>query len=66
MWRQKDAAASVGARRFWPRGSEANRAVVGAQLVGLPPPGIIFAPGRGPAVLLRLHTADYIRLASPV
>jgi hypothetical protein len=57
---------ALGAWRVGPRGSEANRAVIGAQLVGLPPPGIIFAPGRGPAVLVGLHTADHIRLASPV
>jgi hypothetical protein len=30
------------------------------------PPRVIFAPGRRPAVLVRLHTADHIRLASPV
>jgi hypothetical protein len=32
----------------------------------MPPPGIIFAPRGRPAVLLRLHTADQIRLASPM
>lgn len=40
--------------------------MIGAQLVSMPPPGIIFAPRGRPAVLMRLHTADQIRLASPV
>jgi hypothetical protein len=40
--------------------------MIGAQLVSIPPPGIIFAPRGRPAVLLRLHTADQRRLASPV
>ena len=37
-----------------------------ALLRALPPPGVIFAPGRGPAVLVGLQTADHRRLASPV
>jgi hypothetical protein len=45
---------------------EAYRAAVGALLVGMPPPGVIFAPGRRPTVLIWLHTADHIRLPSPV
>ena len=32
----------------------------------MPPPGVIFAPGRPPAVLIWLQTADHIGGASPV
>src|SRR4051794_23040020 len=32
----------------------------------MPPPDVIFAPGRSPAVLVGLHTADHIGGASPV
>ena len=39
---------------------------MGTLLLPLPPPGVIFAPGRGPAVRGGLQTADHIRLASPV
>jgi hypothetical protein len=49
-----------------PCGPEADRACVGTLLVGMPPPGIIFAPGRGPAVRSGLHTADHKGGASPV
>jgi len=47
-----------------PRGQKASRALRGASLGGMPPPGIIFALGCRPAVFVRLQTADYIRLAS--
>jgi len=35
----------LGTWRVWLRGPEANSAVIGAQLVGMLPPGIIFTPG---------------------
>jgi hypothetical protein len=57
---------ALGAWRCGPRGPEVNRTVVRAQLVGLPPPGIIVAPGRGPAVLVGLHTANHRGRTSPV
>jgi hypothetical protein len=46
--------------------SEADRAAIRTPLCGLPPPGIIFAPGRWSPVLVWLQTADHIRLASPM
>jgi hypothetical protein len=46
--------------------SKAYRAAIRALLRGMSPPGIIFAPGRRPAMLVRLQTADHIRLASPM
>jgi hypothetical protein len=46
--------------------SEAYGTRIRALLVGMAPPCIIFAPGRRPAVLVRLQTADHIRLPSPV
>jgi len=51
---------------FRPGCPEVDRTGVRALLLAPPPPGGIFAPGRRPAVLLRLHTADHIRRASPV
>jgi hypothetical protein len=58
---------SVHARvAFRPLCSEAYRAAIRALLLGQPPPGIIFSPGRRPPVLVRLQTADHRRRASPV
>ena len=48
------------------QGQEAEWAVIRDLLRGTPPPGIIFAPRRTPAVLLRLHTANQIRRPSLV
>ena len=45
---------------------EVERAIIRAQLLCVPPPGVIFAPGGRSAVLVRLQTADHIRLASLV
>jgi hypothetical protein len=45
---------------------EAHGAVIREALFRVSPPGVIFAPRRRAAVLLRLHTADHIRLASAV
>ena len=45
---------------------EAYRASIRALLRAPPPPGVIFSPGRHPAVMVWLHTADHIRRASPV
>jgi hypothetical protein len=45
---------------------EAYRAGIGASLVGMAPPQVIFAPGRQSAVLMRLQTADHSGGASPV
>jgi hypothetical protein len=59
LWRSPRGARPAG-------GHERDGAVIRALLLPLPPPGIIFAPGRGPAVLVGLQTADHIRLASPV
>ena len=49
-----------------PCGAEANRARVGALLVRLPPPRVIFAPRGRPPMLVWLQTADHKRGASPV
>ena len=49
-----------------PRCPEAYHAVVRALLVRMPPPGVIIAPGRRPAVLMWLQTADHIGRPSPV
>ena len=43
-----------------------DRAPVEALLVRLPPPRVIFAPRGRPPMLVWLHTADHIGLASPV
>ena len=48
------------------RSPEADRAGIETPLLGTPPPGVIFAPGRRSPMLLRLQTADHIRLPSPV
>jgi hypothetical protein len=45
---------------------EIERAIIRAQLLCIPPPGIIFTTGGGPTVFVRLQTADHIRRASPV
>ena len=58
-------AQSVSAHRsFCLRGHEFDGAVIRACLLPLAPPGVIFAPGRWPAMLAWLHTADHIRPAS--
>jgi hypothetical protein len=49
-----------------PCGAEADRASVGALLVSLPPPRVIFAPWGRPTMLVWLHTADHKGGASPV
>src|SRR5437764_70302 len=58
---------SVTARfSFRPLSPVAYRAFIRALLLALPPPYVIFAPGRRPAVLVRLQTAAHIRLPSTV
>src|SRR4030095_15506817 len=49
-----------------PCGAEADCARVGALLVSLPPPGVIFAPGGRLTMLVWLHMADHKGGASPV
>ena len=44
--------------------AETYRAAIRTLLRAMSPPGVIFSPGRRPAVMGRLQTADHIRRAS--